>query len=151
MGRKEEALKIEDSMSKMDSSSKEMLLHMKKEADEREVEQKEKMKLFGQLVGTLKAMQIWIIPWCYHFVLSVLSQPTLALIMVLETFMVDDTDLRCNHNVVQVASAIHEGATRGILARWEHSGRRRHERRACWAYPRPHKFLEGLLMSSYSD
>ncbi|MCO5585972.1 hypothetical protein L7F22_039908 [Adiantum nelumboides] len=38
-----------------------------------------------------------------------------------------------------------------LRARAARVGRRRHENRSCWAYPRPQTYMERLLLGSYSD
>ncbi|MCO5549500.1 hypothetical protein L7F22_002972 [Adiantum nelumboides] len=171
--------KIEDSLSEMANSSKVMLQEMKEDSLERKAEKKEKMQLFGQLVSTLGGMLdvIGILKrimrpficclqsppkrdnMCQCLIsMCLVSKPVVALICIrsrvlqcFETFADDDMADDFENALVQATLTIHEGATRGTLARKEQIGRRKHDRRACWAYPRPHLFMEKSLLATYSD
>lgn len=56
LGRQKKVAKIEESMTEMATSSSSLLLHMKESTEECRAEQKERMKMLGQLIATVGGM-----------------------------------------------------------------------------------------------
>ncbi|KAI5064295.1 hypothetical protein GOP47_0020965 [Adiantum capillus-veneris] len=138
--------KIEDSLVDMANTAKIMAAQQKESEAARKVEQAEKLKLLASLnnafAGFLDAMEDELVVLACFFALII------GAIAALELVEYDDAGMVDYMYQVHVLTCF---ICRVIPARAAHTGRRRHENRACWAYPWPHTFMEQCLSGSYSD